>query len=511
MVAWWSQIEALGSLSTDENERGIRDVEDALCGIIAVAVVKHRAWLAADPQREQKALSILATVGKQPPPSFWYVENDLTDFKWDSFAAWALTTLWCEQPSDPFLLQPVGALVLWERNLVVSRVMTIAAQHRATLGAQFDQLLAHTIRYAPARHRAQMERHAPKKTFDRDAWVDAHLKKFVSGTTDPLPAEWKDLLEPERRRRRRAPMVARGSDIGHMCAALDWAEDLSRARDAEERGRWLSYHRQTLLCALTRIEELIRSPSEPEPWYDVQELWPYDDERRLLNRVALQVARLAPGEDHQALWEPILALGCPGSRWVEAFIGHWLIEAAGHEEPSPSFPEQWLAMLSYAQTSPAWKARGRGPSASRDVWEELLGFSVYSSDFWNEKLAPAVEAVRGFHERWARAHVGNDHDARSFIRFLTSKAARRLRVDGLRLLHDKVPVGEQYFWNDNGIRDVFARFLRLLQEEHWTEIASDPAARESFMSFALKLGALQHPLGSEVLTLAGSRLGTVAQ
>ncbi len=89
------------SLSPDEDERGFRDVEDALCGIVAVAVVKHRQWLAADPAREKEALSILAAVGRQPPKPFWYVEDDTTDFKWDSFAAWALTTLWCEQPDDP--------------------------------------------------------------------------------------------------------------------------------------------------------------------------------------------------------------------------------------------------------------------------------------------------------------------------------------------------------------------------------------------------------------------------
>lgn len=296
-----------------------------------------------------------------------------------------------------------------------------------------------------------------------------------------------------------------------MCAALDWAEDVSTARDAEERQRWFDYHRQTLLCTLTRIEELIRSQAPPEPSYDTQQYWPYDDERRMLERVARLVARLAPGENHQTLWEPILALGCPGERWVDAFIGHWLIYAAGDEQPSPSFPEQWLAMLTYAESSPTWKLRSRSPSASRDLWHELLGFSVYSGDFWNEKLAPAVEVAREFHERWARAHVSDDDDARSFVGFLMTPAARRLRVDGLRLLHEKVPIDDRYFWNEGSIRDAIARFLRLLQHDHWNEIARDSGARDAFMAFALKLGALQHPLGSEVLTLAGSRLGQEAK
>jgi len=72
-----------------------------------------------------------------------------------------------------------------------------------------------------------MERHVTEKTFDRDAWVSAHLEKFVSGKTEPLPKNWGDLLKPQRVRGRRSPRIDRGSDIGHMCAALDWAEDLS--------------------------------------------------------------------------------------------------------------------------------------------------------------------------------------------------------------------------------------------------------------------------------------------
>ena len=74
-----------------------------------------------------------------------------------------------------------------------------------------------------------------------------------------------------------------------------------------------------------------------------------------------------------------------------------------------------------------------------------------------------------------------------------------------------LPIGDEYFWDDDDIRDVFARFLQLLQDEHWSEIAKDPVARNAFMSFALKLGALQHPLGGEILTLAGSRLGAAVQ
>ncbi len=505
---WWSQLEEIRALQTQEEERGFRSKEDALCGIAAVAVVKQRAWLAADPAREEEAISIFAGIGTNPPKRLWLGESDLSDYKWDNFLAWGMATLWCEHPNDPSLLHAVGVLVLWDRNVVASRTMAIASKHRVELGVRFDQLLAHAIQYAPARHRAQMEQHIPKKTFDRDGWVATHLEKFVVGKTDPLPISWKLLGLPQKRRGRKAVSLSGGFDISYMLAVSSWAEDLTSCSDAAERRKWLDLHRETLLCALTRIEAVLATPPDPEPYYDHGTYSPYDDERNLLYRIARLVAHLAPGENHREFWEPIFALGCEGGNWVDTFIGTWLIEAAGHDEPSPCFTEQWLAMLSYAESSPAWKWKKGRRSSSRDIWNSLLGLSTFSPDFWSDRLAPAVESARDFHERWARTHLQNEHETRSLIRFFKSPAARRLRLDGLKLLHECSPIADRYFWRGEDIRDSFASFLRFLLDEHWHEVCSDPLAKTAFMAFALKLSSLQHPLGVEVLTNAGTRLGT---
>ncbi len=510
MIEMWSQLVAVRALSVPDEERGIHDNEDALCGIVAVAVVRHRAWLAADPDRESEAGTILAEVGAQQPKKFWFAEDDFTDFKWDNFAAWALTTLWCEQPDEPFLLQAIGALVLWDRYLVVSRVMSIAAKHRAQLGPHFDRLLAHTIRYAPARHRAQMENHAPQREFDRDAWVAAHLETFMAGQTEPLPADWMMLADSQAGRRGR--MLTNGLDIGHISAALAWAEDLIAASNEAEREMWLEYHRQSFFCALIRIRQIAAAPEPAEPWHDHHQHFPYEDERRLIERIGRIVARLRPVEDHQRFWEPLFAIGLPAIYWISSFVGRWMIEAAGHEEVAPAFIEQWRAILEYAEQArgtPAWKSGSRyHPGGSRDLWSDLLGFSRSSPDFWDERLAPAVEAVRAFHERWTERNVDDCHDASTYLHFLKTRAARALRMDGLLRLHRKVPIGDQYFWRESGIRNSLAGFLRLLLDEHWPELSGSVEARAAFMAFALKLAALQHPLGSEVLTLAGNRFGS---
>ncbi len=511
VAAWWAELNAVRALAVPDAERGLHDAEDALCGIVAVAVVRHRVWLTANPAREAEALAILREVGERPPPRFWPVEDNFCDFKWDSFAAWAATTLWIEQPEDSFLRQAVGSLALWDRYVVVERVMRVAAAHRDRLGPHFEQLLSHTIRAAPALAHARLQMHGPQKTFDLKSWGERHLKDFLTGRTPQLPASWTELPGPETLGLRRKPRDRHASDfdVGHSNAALAWAEDLSTANDSSERTAWLHLHRQSLLVSLCRIQRLAELPAEPddERYDDLREHWPYDDETKLLHRIARIVARLAPGEQHRPFWEPIFALGAAGCHWIDAFVGHWLIEAAGHETIAPVFIEQWLTMLAYAETSPAWQAAGRRPWDLNDTRKRLLGLSPFGADFWHAGLSPAVEAARSHLERWARRNIRSDHEARVFVYFLRTDSAKNLRLDGLGWLHEHVGINDNRFWDDDSTRDAIAGFLRLLLDQHWTALAPSTKFREAFMAFALKLAALQHPLGSEVLTIAANRLG----
>ena len=121
-----------------------------------------------------------------------------------------------------------------------------------------------------------------------------------------------------------------------------------------------------------------------------------------------------------------------------------------------------------------------------------------------------MEAIRGFQERWAERNVDDSYDASAYMNFLQTRAARNLRMSGLLILRRKIPIADQYFWRRSGIRDTLAGFLRVLLDENAQDLNGNAEARDAFMSFALKLASLQHPLGSEVLGLAGNRFGAAA-
>jgi hypothetical protein len=502
MVEWWALVDQIKAMDIPDDQDGLRNREDALLGIVSVALVRHRAWLAAMPEREAEARQLLIGTGSSQPKRFWFTEDDICDYKWDNFAAWGIATLWCEEPDNPTLHQAVGALAMWDRYLVVERVMLIAGEHRLKLGARFDQLLAHAVRYAPLRHRVQLDRHEQQKDPDLRKLMVGHLDTYVAGRTKPLPTDWACLAEPTRRRGRRS---TRGIDINQLVVALSWAKDLDQAHDQKERNHWIQLHGAALRCALVRIERLAASKDDEESGNPMRDRSPFKDEERLLERVARIVARLPVGANHKAIWEPIYALGTPGDRWIERFNSTWFIIAAGGEKVLPAFAEQWAAMLDYGMTSPAWQVRGLSPASHGDLIKDLLGMRMLGGSFWRAELQPALEAVRAHHEKWAHDHVSNQWSAQDYLHFLSYRAAQNLRVTGLLILHQEVPINDDYFWGDDNTANAFARLLRILLADNFEELAKEGRAREAFLAFALKLTALQHPLGNELLTAAGNR------
>jgi hypothetical protein len=430
IAAWWKELTEVRKIVVPEDERGIRNIEDALCGIVAVAIVHHRKWLAADPCREAEAVKILREVMENPPSrSLFFHEDDIGDYKWDVFAAWAITTLWAERPDDSFLRQAVAAFVLYERYLIVERTMRVAAQHRLQLGDHFSQLFAHAVRFAPARHFAMMEKYSETKTFNLETWLEKHIAAFIHNKTEPLPASWIELAQPQPLQGRNRTRATGGFDIGQLNALLAWTDDFNKIVDKNERTYWLNLHREALLTAISRMEKLGNAEDDDNTHPDYgRDHWPYKSEERMLQRIAYIVANLSPGETHNSLWEPILGLGVKGHRWVGSFCSRWLIDAACKDKVAPAFIEQWVAMLHFAENCQAWQLNGSRPWDLQEMWKDLFGLSPFGADFWREELAPAVEAARPYFERWAKRSISDDNHACSFLYFLRTPAAKCLRL-----------------------------------------------------------------------------------
>jgi hypothetical protein len=506
LVEWWALLPTIEAVQVPEEQRDYRSTADALLGIVAVAVVLHRDWLAADAEREELAERLLFETGFKRQRAL-ASPDEIIGYKWDNFAAWAMTTLWCESPDDPVLRQGVAGLAMWSRCEVVERVLLVAAARREALGPHFDLLLAHAIRFAPLRDQIDTERAWRKQTFDHTAALTAHFEAFLSGKSDPLPTDWKTLATPKPPGHYRQ---SGGMEMMQLHAALTWAADLKQARDAAERKAWIGMHLQALACGLARLERLAGLLAEKgEDYQLVEERAAYRGEKDLLKRLGEMVARMSPGEDHAPLWEPILALGAHGNEWISAFLSAWFMDAGAHEEVKPAMAEQWTAMLKFASTSPAWTADERHWRPVRDLWEELLGIRSFGWNYWDERMIGVVQAVRQYHEAWARKHATSVYDTEHYLIFLGHKGARGTRVSGLLLYHQATLTADARYWAEEEIQNGFARVLQLALDENGGELAAKPAAREAFLAIALKLAAQQHPLGSELLNVAAQRFAAL--
>jgi hypothetical protein len=510
LVHWWSQLEQIRATYVPADAAEIQNPADALCGIVAVAISRHRIWLSGDPNREKEALKILRETVANPPQSPWFFDFDSTHYRWDTFAASAIATLWCEKPDEPFLSDSVAAFAMSGRYIVGERVLMVAAEHRSTLGTHFERLLAHAIRYAPVRDYFRHKAHAPspmENDPELQSWRSAQIDRFRKGSTEALPESWLNLAEPVVFETDFHTIKSTGLDIQQIYSALTWAADLSKARDPAERAIWLRYHRQYLLCSLIRIKGL-PTDKEDDPFASDQRRLPYRDEDQALERIGTITAHLDPSEDHPSLWEPLFNLGTSGAPWIRRFTSRWMLEGAGHR--TAAFIDQWKAMVAFAESSTAWKEPGRRSRDHDDLWHYLLGFLPATRSFWDKELAPAVLAVRDPIERWAAENISSRHEARTYIHFLHREAARALRINGLLILRNAAPPDALRSWTDSSSQDALTSFLGLLLAEDWNETMANPSAKDAFMAFVLKLVSLQNPLGSELLASAKAKLTAMA-
>ena len=506
LAAWWELIPKIESQQIPADQQDYRSVADALLGIVAVAVVLHRTWLAADPAREHLAARLLIETGQKRRRS-WATRDDTADYKWDNFAAWAMTSLWCEDPEDPVLRQGVAGLAMWERYNVVERVMIVAANHRAELGPAFDQLLAHALRCAPLKDRMLTDSEWQTKTFDHTAAIGELFEAFLTGKTAPMPASWKTIAIPKPPGHYRQ---SGGIDMMQLYAALTWTADLNLARDSAEMHQWIRMLQESLSCGIARLERLAKMVEAQGKDADLlEERDAFKGEKDLLERLGQIVARMAPGENHQQLWEPIFSLGAIGDQWIDAFLGAWFLDAGAHGNVKPAMAEQWVAMLKFASTSTAWTSANLGRRVGRDLWEELLGIRTLGWSYWDQAMIPIVAAARDYHEAWARQHATSYYDTNHYLIFLGHKGARATRVSGLLLYHQPAVMANSSYWSEDDIQNGFARVLQLALDENWAELTANPAAREAFLAVALKLASQQHPLGSELLTVAAQRFASL--
>lgn len=502
---FWEFVQGLEDLSPRLANDGdpLHHIEDLLCGAIAALIVKHRDWLAADPERMAWCRSKLESVVGQPPaPLRFDSEAADGDRKWDSFAGEAGVALLAQDRDDPLARRLVAISVLSFHYGTTSRTLIRASQRREQLGDDFDRMLCLAVRWAgvrPAQNMAQRGR-TDTDAEDDHAGKEPLIKEFVEAR---LPTELPDILElsaqaerdieairtrqfPEMARMRRRESSTRrpggevetlhrgrlSVDTRVLSAAFAWL-DLAAARP-NEKAKWLGLVRMFLdieLGLIPKIDDPRRQRTEDHP--DEFDAWVY-------GVIAKTIPSLTAAEDHCTLWQPILDRGPSAHQWIERFFWEWFTVGVRAAQTPERFTAIWSAMIEHALQSPAWDpASGRSYDLDDAVFW-LLGLGTRINKIGERpEFAAALSGMEDLFTRAVARWFKGSKLVSGLLYWVTQPAAIGLLVPAIRWLAPVIPTFDSYAWRD-GLEGNLIAFLRACWERKGEQISADPDLERDF-------------------------------
>jgi hypothetical protein len=430
---WHSIVEAraMKEPPAEVLREGVFAARDARCGVAAWLVLRAREWLRSHPEREGWCRDTLLEGAMTPlKPHFMDSPHDVSDWSYDRFCADALPTLWADDPGDRQMREALAILATNHHYNTISRLYAAAARLRETLGPSFIELQSLAMPIARWKTRRTLATQTDDEKAAKQALGDleAFLERFAEGELEEIAPEFEgdtitvpeqpgQLLGRRRRRRRTRRMI----DLAHIWAAWSWMPEIDEALEGAERERWFAVWRAMIAVIVTRIESEGGDSGSG----------PFDYENGVLLALAARVLDLAEAQEARSLWQPLLAAGPDGERWISTFLTAWFGQAVTEGRPAPRLAARWEEMLAFASES--WSQDSGTDSEAN--WRSLLAIGRWqSAELWGAEMASVIERLAGFYERWAELHLREPESFAAFCRFLSAKAAKPLIESGLMWL-----------------------------------------------------------------------------
>jgi len=497
---FWNILQRVSGLTPPADiEPGVINVEAAICGGVAVLLHFHRDWLEQYPEREEWCMNqLLKTIHNPPKAGKFDVEENASDYHWDSFCAQVLPLLWAEDPDLPILRECVASLATSYHYKTVAILINSAAKHRSRLGESFKQLQHFLLRWAATRWKWKRTRHE-KRPFDVEAWLQREVKAFVKGSISPQIPPLEELAVEEHLRKysrsgyyKRRPRQSPGLDLELIQAAYAWLPSLDQAASETERAEWIAFWKEALGCTLRMLGEETGDDEEIDGT-------PYDWDRWVFDHIAPLIMELRPTEHPKDFWKPILTLGPPGHYWIKDFLREWFLNGLRSERDRDVFVLEWRAMAEFAFFSPKWDFDLISHRFHlEEMWCHMMGFDWIVSDMWSAAQKPIVRQMHDIYERWGRAHLKRARCAVPFIAFLKQPAAEEILLDGIIWLEKAASQADDQFWSERNIQESLASLLDVCWRSHQSRLRQHQTSFGAFMNLLKSLADHQNTLAMEL-------------
>jgi hypothetical protein len=500
LLQFWTVLQRISEFTPREDvESEINNVEDAICGGIAVLVELHRDWLKQNPEKEKWCIdALLKTIQNPPEPRGFDSEVDIADWRWDSFCAQSIPLLWVENPDSPVLRECVAILATSHHYKTVEILFASTVRVRGHLGENFKQLQHFLLRWAATRRKQYLISYGIFHSFDMRRWLKQEIEAFVKKSIPSQLPSWEkvSVKEPYRKHNfpnflRRRPRQSPGLDLQLIEAAFTWLPSLDHAIDETERIEWINFWKEALDCTLRMLGE------ETEDDYEIEGT-PYEWDRWVFARLALLIVELRTDEHPEDFWRPILNLGVAGHCWVNDFLEQWFLRglSSKHHE---NFVREWRAMAGFAFHSSKWNYDlVKHGHHLREMWCYLMSFDTITLDMWNCSKKPIVRQMRDMYELWAKAHLDKFGCAKPFIVFLKQPAAEEILLDSLIWLEKAANQTDDLFLRGYRIQEELASLLDVCWSSHQSKLRHSEATFDAFKDLLKRLADHQNKLAMEL-------------
>jgi hypothetical protein len=494
---------------------------DAIAGCIAV-FLKHADWIGRHLDRLASCREVLENIIESPPDRGMFdTAVDASTWTWACFAADSLVMFCVRDCTNRKIRKRLAESVFVEQYAAVEVLFKRAAEFREALGSDFDRLRRLALEWSFVRPRyeflGRLENNARREDglrldtngFDDAArlkcaetlerWGGERVTAFEDASLEDIPIDWNDCdprdLFIELDKLRALWHQESRPDLHLIKCAHKWSPVPEKARDNDERIRWLNFWTSFVRIAL---------PHPRPKRYRVDEVeipYPDDDERWLLEHVALTILQSPAEQNTDLLWTPIVDLPDEADHWVEVLMRNIHFNGLTLETTPARYEAAYRASVTYALS------RGHRWSSHEHVWDALIGIDDGTYHRWREDHSALVERLQDVIAAWMRAVPPNGTRVGTFADWLARPFARSLRIRALPWLANLLVVDEERaIYDAERSEDGVAALLNAAWSEQETVLRND---NEAFPAFQALLGWLvkrQNPGGLEL----SGRLGGLA-
>ena len=504
--ALWRALRRFAVTENEEDEPPVLHNAGITFPLIAVLLVKCRAWLREHPEAEQLCIDSILKVSHSTVPPTGDQQAISGNMPSEVFYAASLVALWAERPESQVLRSRVAEFAAVAMDAGVGSLCSHAFRSRNALGEGFLQLQAFVVYAAGERSRYSYARALRDKPERFSEWVAKESALFAEGKFREFPKDWNRL------RHRQFPMphshrmpysmsterLNYGIDFDYLVAAFAWIEPLERAESSDERLHGIQVHLRLLGIFLDTFPK-------QQNGEDHYEGTPYQAELKFLAATARLVGSLRLDEEPDRFWMPLVGLGTSAQHWVQEFLTDFLLSALEASIISARFVSLWREMIDFAERTPSWKGEPSSGILDRErLWSRLLGIDSLLQDGWEQHQS----TIR---EMWPRIRSAIESQLRegesvpTLCRFLRQPFAAEFLGDGLIYLDRLCNSQPDEIFDRIELEDSFASFLVAIRESLAVRANSANESAKAYRALVALLASRQNAVALQLMADHGWR------